>query len=429
LGLQSELGEGYFSTGEVDDHANAELSPNLQQCDDLLRRYPSFLRGQRGLSQNSVRVYMADVASFREFLSQEGTSLADMDRPMLRGYLAWLATTARGGSRGYSRVSITRKLTVLRSFYRFLVQEGLFKSTPVPSGRSFRLKVQKPLPGFLGKREVDRLLETPSDTNPLGIRDRAILEVLYSCGVRLAEIQGLGVADVYLARREILVRGKGSKERWVVFGQAAEAALVRYLQEVRPLLVSGPEDALFLNRYGKRLSRRSIEELVRRYAARAGTRNGVHPHTLRHTFATHMLEGGADLRVIQELLGHSSPTTTQIYTHVTNREALAAYLAHHPRSDGPKSSVGDFMADSEPQDDADSVSIGDNLPPPFESDNLLDPAVEQGPLDRHFEKDPAISPSGKSTKEGLHPTGDPNGQRISTSTDFASTSSLSAEES
>jgi hypothetical protein len=197
----------------------------------------------------------------------------------------------------------------------------------------------------------------------------------------------------------------------------------------RPLLSDAPTNAVFLNRYGGRLSRRSIQKIVKKRALQAAISPRTHTHSMRHTFATHMLEGGADLRVIQELLGHSSPTTTQIYTHVTNREALAAYLAHHPRSDGPKSSVGDFMADSEPQDDADSVSIGDNLPPPFESDNLLDPAVEQGPLDRHFEKDPAISPSGKSTKEGLHPTGDPNGQRISTSTDFASTSSLSAEES
>ena len=313
------------------------LASGIQKFDDLIQRYPAFLRGQRGLSQNTVRVYMADLASFREYLAQEGTSLTDMDRPMLRGYLAWLATSARGGHQGYARVSIARKLTVLRSFYRFLVQEGLFKSTPVPSGRSFRLKVQKPLPGFLGKREVNRLLEAPVDTNPLGIRDRAILEVLYSCGVRLAEIQELGVADVYYSRREILVRGKGSKERWVVFGQPTEAALSRYIQEARPLLVSGPEEALFLNRYGNRLSRRGIEKLVRRYAARAGTREGVHPHTLRHTFATHMLEGGADLRVIQELLGHSSPTTTQIYTHVTNQEALAAYLTYHPRSDLPES--------------------------------------------------------------------------------------------
>ena len=318
---------------------NAEA--NLQQFDALLERYPSFLRGQRSLSENTVRVYTSDMASFREYLSQQADGVTGMNRAMLRGYLAWLATTARKGARtgssGYARVSIARKLTVLRSFYRYLVHAGLFRSTPVPSGRSFRLKVQKALPTFLGKREARRLLDAPVSTTPLGIRDSAILEVLYSCGVRLAEIQGLNVADVELPRREILVRGKGAKERWVVFGQRTELVLGRYLSEGRPRLAtnsgaSGHSPAFFLNRYGKRLSRRSIELLVRRYAAEAGTKDGVHPHTLRHSFATHMLEGGADLRVIQELLGHSSPATTQIYTHVTGQEALAAYLKNHPRA-------------------------------------------------------------------------------------------------
>lgn len=330
-----------------------EISPHLDQFDGLVERYPAFLRGQKGLTENTVRVYLADLASFREFLSDQYLDPLAMDRFMVRSYLAWLATAGRktpgkratddqerkrwkDGAEGYARVSMARKLTVLRSFYRFLVQEGLFQSTPVPSGRSFRLKVDKPLPRFLGKREIARLLNAPVTTGPLGIRDRAILEVLYSCGLRLAEIHGLNTKDVQLQRKEILVRGKGSKERWVVFGEPTETALVRYLEEGRPHLAgagSAPTPALFLNRYGERLSRRSVEKLVRRYAAEAGTNDGVHPHTLRHTFATHMLEGGADLRVIQELLGHSSPTTTQVYTHVTKQEALAAYIAHHPRSE------------------------------------------------------------------------------------------------
>lgn len=308
----------------------------LAQFDLLVQRFSAFLRGQRGRSDNTVRIYLADLASFRGYLALEELSVGDMGRTMLRGYLAWLATAAgRGAKVGYSRVSVARKLTVLRSFYRFLVQEGLFRSSPVPSGRGFRLKVQKPLPGFLGRSEVTRLLEAPAESGPLGIRDRAILEVLYACGVRLAEIQGMNVADINLPRREVLVRGKGAKERWVVFGQPTSAALSLYLAESRPRLAARPSPALFLNRYGERLSRRSVEKLVRRYAARAGTFGGVHPHTLRHTFATHMLEGGADLRVIQELLGHSSPATTQIYTHVTKNEARSAYLNHHPRAVAP----------------------------------------------------------------------------------------------
>ncbi len=340
----------------------------MAQFDDLCEKFPAFLRGQRGLSENTVRIYLSDLTSFREYLSRQDLSLTDMDRAMLRSYLAWLATNGRSGSEGYARVSVARKLTVLRSFYRYLVQEGLFRSTPVPSGRSFRIKMQKPLPGFLGKGEVERLLEAPDDTTPLGARDRAILEVLYSCGIRLAEIQELDVTNVYLSRQELLVRGKGSKERWVVFGEPAQAALAHYLEDARPLLAAGMERALFTNRYGKRLSRRSIEKLVRSYAARAGTRDGVHPHTLRHTFATHMLEGGADLRVIQELLGHASPTTTQIYAHVTKQEALAAYLTHHPRSDLPSATPDNEMSDRR------------NLPEPTLSKGSLSTSGPQGTL-------------------------------------------------
>ena len=321
----------------ADPQVDLGLAPEMVQFDALVERFPAFLRGQRGLAENTVRIYLSDLGSFRDYLSRNGLSLTDMDRQLLRSYLAWLVTEAGKGAAGYARVSVARKLTVLRSFYRFLVQEGLFKSTPVPSGRSFRIKVQKPLPRFLGKLEAARLLEAPDDTTPFGARDRAILEVLYSCGVRLAELQGLDLENVDLPQRELLVRGKGSKERRVVFGQPTHAALAHYLREARPLLATGPETSLFLNRYGQRLSRRSIEKLVRQYAARVTNRDGVHPHTLRHTFATHMLEGGADLRVIQELLGHSSPTTTQVYTHVTKQEALAAYLAHHPRSGVPSS--------------------------------------------------------------------------------------------
>ncbi|PKB73352.1 MAG: hypothetical protein BZY75_02320 [SAR202 cluster bacterium Io17-Chloro-G7] len=340
----------------------------MAEFDRLVRRYPYFLRGQKGLTENTVRIYLADISSFRQFLVEYGMDPLAMDRFMVRNYMAWLATvgkkprgyesagngSARYGSadgskakrqkdngEGFARVSMSRKLTVLRSFYRYLVQQGLFQSTPVPSGRSFRIKVEKPLPGFMGKQEVGRLLEAPNTNGPIGIRDRAILEILYSCGVRLAEIHGLDIPDVQLGRRELLVRGKGAKERWVVFGKPTEAALLLYLQEGRPHLAGGSADpknrALFLNRYGVRLSRRSIEKLVQQYASQAGTRGGVHPHTLRHTFATHMLEGGADLRIIQELLGHSSPTTTQIYTHVTKQEALAALLTFHPRSDIPES--------------------------------------------------------------------------------------------
>ena len=321
----------------------------LAQFDHYLEAFPRYLRGQRGLSENTERVYLADLQSFRQYLANENLALTGMDRQTLRAYLAWLATEGRDGGQGFARVSVARKLTVLRTFYRFLVQEGLFRSTPVPSGRSFKIKLAKTLPGFLGQREVARLMDAPDESTVHGIRDKAVLEMLYACGIRLAEVHGLNLADIHFSSREILVRGKGSKERMVVFGKPSHVALKRYLAEARPQLMSRPIQALFLNRYGERLSRRSFEKLVRRYSAVAGTRADVHPHTLRHTFATHMLEGGADLRVIQELLGHSSPTTTQIYTHVTQREALAAYRSYHPRAGEPASRTQRESSEAEEQ--------------------------------------------------------------------------------
>lgn len=351
---ESTLPSHGTDTGKPDTQEHSDTLPALNQAsgggpaakteeafDPLLHRFELYLKGQRGLADNTVRIYLADLASYRQFLAQQDQNLTDMDRRLLRGYLAWLATGARQSrdrhnqpkrQEGYARVSIVRKLTALRSFYRFLVQEGLFRSSPVPSGRSFQVKVEKSLPSFLGKEEAARLLDAPDQSSLLGLRDQAILEVLYSCGVRLSETQGIDLADLKLSGREILVRGKGSKERWVLFGKPTLAALQRYLEEARPQLAARPTNALFLNRYGNRLSCRSIEKLVRRYAAQAGLRDGIHPHTLRHSFASHMLEGEADLRVIQELLGHSSPTTTQIYTHVTQQEARKAYLSYHPRA-------------------------------------------------------------------------------------------------
>jgi len=322
----------------------------LAQFDRYLEAFPRYLRGQRGLSENTERIYLADLQTFRQYLADENLELADMDRQTLRGYLAWLATEGRGAQQGYARVSVARKLTVVRSFYRFLVQEGLFRSTPVPSGQSFKVKVAKTLPDFLGQREVARLMDAPDDSTVHGSRDKAILETLYACGMRLAEIHGLNLTDINFPRREMLVRGKGSKERLVLFGKPTEEALHHYINGPRQELQSRPNQALFLNRYGERLSRRSYEKMVRRYSVIAGTRADVHPHTLRHTFATHMLEGGADLRVIQELLGHSSPTTTQVYTHVTKQEALTAYLEHHPRADEP--------AHRSPRDESEAVSTG-----------------------------------------------------------------------
>ena len=298
----------------------------------LLQRFREYLIGQKGRSENTARVYAADLQPFVAFLDNEELDLRELGRPQLRGYLAWLSTSARGECGGYARVSVARKLVVLRCFYRFLVQEGFMAANPIPKGRTFNIKVEKRLPVFLGKDEVGRLLAAPGISKPLGMRDKAILEVLYSSGVRLSEIHGLDMEHVSLETGELRVRGKGSKQRIVLLGKPAVGALGLYFQAARPQLQGDGTPAIFLNRYGGRLSRRGIEKIVRRYALLASTRPGVHPHTLRHTFATHLMEGGADLRVVQELLGHSTPATTQIYTQVTQIEARAEYMTTHPRA-------------------------------------------------------------------------------------------------
>ena len=304
----------------------------MPDLEHLVDQYREFLIGHKGRSENTVRVYLADLRPFLDFLKREGLDLGELDRQGLRSYLAWLATSARGKNGGYARVSVARKLVVLRSFYRFLAQEGLVKGNPVPKGRSLQMKVEKYLPVFLSEREMDQLLEAAEPSSELGIRNRAILELLYSSGVRLSELTNLDTRDVDLGSREVKVLGKGSKERMVLIGRPAAHAIEQYLKDARPHLEHQPTQALFLNRYGRRLSRRSIEKVVSRSAMKAAIRPGVHTHTLRHTFATHLLEGGADLRVVQELLGHSSPATTQIYTHVTQSQAKRIYAASHPRA-------------------------------------------------------------------------------------------------
>ncbi|MXZ92346.1 MAG: tyrosine-type recombinase/integrase [Chloroflexi bacterium] len=323
---------------------------------ELIQRYGRYLTGQRSLSANTRRIYLDDLHTFLAYCRRVDEKLTDMNRQFLRRYVAHLATAGRtnseGKSEGYARVSIVRKLTALRTFYSFLTQEGWFKSSPVPSARSFPVKVEKKLPSFLGKKEAERLLEAPDDNTPTGLRDRAVLEILYASGVRLAEIEGMNLGDIYRERREILVRGKGNKERWTLYGEPASEALDDYLNDGRPHLagsVSG-DDPLFVNRYGGRLSRRSIEKVVSRHAARAGLKEGIHTHTLRHSFASHMLEGDADLRVIQDLLGHSSVSTTQIYTHITKQEARRAYLDFHPMATKyaePATEMGDTANDQD----------------------------------------------------------------------------------
>ncbi len=301
---------------------------------ELLDKYKAFLIGTKGRSENTVRVYLDDLSTFNRFLQQENADYAQLDRRFLRQYLAWLATRALGKRGGYARVSVQRKLVSLRAFYRFLQQQGIVKINPVPKGSAFRVKTEKRLPDFLTENETQRILEAPDTDTELGIRDQAILELLYSSGVRLSELAALNMEDLSLETREAKVFGKGSKERIVLLGRPAVQSLHHYLSSSRPTLMDNFTNALFLNKYGGRLSPRSIQKIVKKSARQAAINPRTHTHSMRHTFATHMLEGGADLRVVQELLGHSSPATTQIYTHVTQRQARKVYMASHPRANG-----------------------------------------------------------------------------------------------
>jgi len=262
------------------------------------------------------------------------SSLEEVDKRLLREYLSYLL------EQKIAKVSLSRKLSAIRSFYRYLLREGLISRNPIEEASS--PKLDRRLPEFLSVQEVDRLLDCPDPGTPQGLRDRAIMELFYAAGMRVSELAGLEMHSIDLYDRTVRVWGKGNKERVVVIGQPAARAIEDYIQQARPKLMGNKlTDALFLNYEGGRLTERWVQKLILKYAAAAGLDKKVHPHLLRHTFATHLLDGGADLRVVQELLGHANLSTTQIYTHVTQAQAKKVYMASHPMArmeapDGPK---------------------------------------------------------------------------------------------
>ena len=250
-------------------------------------------------------------------------SLADVDKHTLRDYIAWLM------QQGVVKASIARKLSAVRSLYRYLLREEILPTNLLESASS--PKLDRRLPSFLTIAEVEQLLRAPDLSTPQGQRDRAIMELLYASGIRVSELVSLNVEQVNRDSGEIRVWGKGAKERVVLMGKPAAEALSIYLHRGRPKLLSNKRNsALFLNRYGERLNERRVQKILGKYTRKAGLAKKVHPHMLRHTFATHMLDGGADLRVVQELLGHANLTSTQIYTHVNKSQARKVYLSAHP---------------------------------------------------------------------------------------------------
>jgi integrase/recombinase XerC len=287
-----------------------------------------YLTYERNVSINTVTAYRDDLESFVFFLCDDYFTLSrdqlewrKVDRVAVRSYLAFMARQK------LSRASMARHLSTLRTFFRFLMREEMVESNPARTVTT--PKREKHLPSVLQTADITLLFEQPDISDDLGLRDRAWLELLYGSGLRIGELVGIDIDDVELRGRLVKVRGKGGKERIVPFGSKAEEALRAWL---RVRNAAPDEAAIFLNYRGERITARSVRRLFDRYVRSASLRAGVSPHTLRHSFATHLLNAGADLRAIQELLGHASLSTTQKYTHLNDYQLLAVYKKAHPRA-------------------------------------------------------------------------------------------------
>ncbi|ROR29830.1 site-specific tyrosine recombinase XerD [Inmirania thermothiophila] len=290
---------------------------------ELLDRFLDALWSERGLSERTLAAYRSDLAAFARWLGGRGL-LAARREDVLR----YLAHRHAAGARPRTGA---RLLSALRRFYRHQVREGRLDEDP--TARIDGPRIGRPLPALLSEAEVERLLEAPDVADPLGLRDRAMLEVLYATGLRVSELVGLALHQVALREGWVRIVGKGAKERLVPLGEHAVDWLERYLREARPLLVRADRltSLVFLSRSGRPLSRQAFWQRLRGYGLQAGIRRPFSPHTLRHAFATHLLDHGADLRSVQMLLGHASLSATQIYTHVARARLRELHRRHHPR--------------------------------------------------------------------------------------------------
>ena len=300
------------------------MNESLRQ---YLERFVIYMIAERNASPYTVRNYRHEVEQFLRFIEeQEVSRLQDVDRRLARRYVAWLS------DQGYERASIARRLSEVRTFFEYLRRERVLTVNPFETITGPKLPQR--LPRYLTVQEMEQLLSVPDHSNPLGLRNAAILEVLYGAGLRVSELTNLNLSNVNLTIGELRVWGKGAKERVALIGQAARQALVGYIDTGRPQLAARHKgratSALFLNRWGQRLSNRGVQLVLDQVARAAGLEKRVTPHILRHSFATHLLDGGADLRVVQELLGHADLAATQIYTHVSQSAARKAYLSAHP---------------------------------------------------------------------------------------------------
>jgi integrase/recombinase XerD len=293
--------------------------------EQLLDQFLHYLIVEKGLSRNTIEAYSHGLTRFLNYLREKGVQeVQEVDKFHIRGFLLAL----RG--KNLNTKSIVRNLVAIRTFFRFLIQEGVLESNPVEELES--PKVAKTLPEILTLEEIEQILEQPNLQTPLGTRDRAMLEMLYATGMRVSELTQLPIHQVNLEGGYVLLYGKGSKERIVPLGTEAMKWVTVYLKTARGILSKGKESpSLFINRSGKGMSRQRLWKNLKDYGRRAGLRKRITPHLLRHSFASHLLERGADLRSVQMMLGHADISTTQIYTHVTGERLKKVHKQYHPR--------------------------------------------------------------------------------------------------
>jgi integrase/recombinase XerD len=299
------------------------MKPMLKE----LQSFIHYLSVERGLAPNTLESYERDLTKFIGHLKESGTdSLRDTEKTHISGYIAKLRKA------GKAPATISRNIVSIRAFFQFLLREGMIGKDPSVHLEAPRL--EKRLPKVMTMHEVELLLDAPSTSTPNGMRDKAMLEVLYATGIRVSELISLSTDDVHLGLGYVRCVGKGSKERIIPLGRIAAQTLDQYLKTSRhKLLKPGKsENALFVNHLGTRMTRQGFWKIIKKYAAQSGIQKEITPHTLRHSFATHLLENGADLRSVQEMLGHADIATTQIYTHVTNKRMKDVYNRTHPRA-------------------------------------------------------------------------------------------------
>lgn len=295
---------------------------NGDNMDKLINYFINYFENELNYSKNTIKSYQKDLEIFKTFVKD--TNINKIDYNYIREYLSYLY------EKNYSKTSIARNISTLRSFFKYLYSENIIKDNPLVLISN--PKLDKKLPKVLNYQELENLLLTPDINTPIGLRDACILELLYSTGIRVNELTNIKINDINFTEKKILILGKGNKERYVLFGNLCLKKINDYLRNGRTYLDKDNNQYLFLNKKGKKISDRTIRTMIDTMCNKASIKMHISPHTLRHTFATHMLNEGADLKTVQELLGHENLSTTQIYTHVSNEYLRNIYLNTHPRA-------------------------------------------------------------------------------------------------